>query len=210
MSLLCGCDGVLGLTPIVNPDAPGCIPPAFSDDFTATSPCANWTVGTSSMTNATVVEGNQQLTITTQAMQTAFGSCFEQQAIALPPTGMFVEVTHPLDVPNGYTELQLFNADGGNAVSATMVSKNRTLTLAANGSVVAEVPYDPTVPSWWRIRPVANGLFAEMSPDRRAWSQLGVAAGSVPMHVAILIGAGTDDANEPSATAVFQHLNVCP
>jgi len=160
--------------------------------------------------NATVTEMDGALEVTPSTSGANDGGCEGDGEVAFEDGGLFVEVATPLAPGHGYTGFRIYFTS---SPSAQVDVSDGVLALAAYGErAVAEVPFDPSEMSWWRIRPdrEVGGVMAEYSGDGSHWSMLGVLPGEPPSAMRIALYAGTTAEDQAPGTARFRNLGVCP
>lgn len=161
-----------------------------------------------------MVEGNARLqiapiTISGGAAGASHGGCTQGGSMPFDAAGIFVEVAQTLAGATSYTNLNAYNADAG--ISGRLVVKDGSFALidGANTPIVSAT-YNATAMRWWRLRPDAAGVIADVSPDGTTWTRFGLAPGAPPAAIVIDLGAGTDVAESNPGMAEFRNLDICP
>jgi hypothetical protein len=184
-----------------------CATPAVSDAFDDGERCVPWG---HAYGNATVTEMDGALEVTPSSAGANDGGCEGDGDLAFADGGLFVEVAPPLAPGHGYTGFRLYFAA---SPSPDLGVSDGVLTLAVyGGQVIAEVPFDPSEMSWWRIRPDrrVGAVVAEYSGDGSHWSMLGALPGEPPPTMRIALFAGTTTTDPTPGTARFRNLGLCP
>jgi len=221
-ALLAGCDGVLGLVDIMPrpdgpppPDAPTTVPcasdPDLNDDFVSTVPCAplgGEMVGNGGMMDESV----GTLTITPQANQGgSFGRCDYATPIPLMPGGVFIKMPTVLSMTgSSYVMLNALSKDNGRGGKLLAQFGNVKFQDPATLEVGGSIPYDQAMAQWWRIRPNANAIVGEVSPDTVTWQLVGTLAGTPTASVEVMFEAGESGGDLTPGFATFQRLDLCP
>jgi hypothetical protein len=190
------------------PPPPPCMGAGTMDTFTGATPCAPW--ATYDETRASVVQNGGALRITpTSASNGTHGGCFARALSPFGPEGVLVSVDDALEGATSYTALSAYVAAG----TPSAISVRNGVISAFNptsGAVSGSAAYVPAAMKWWRLRPIGNGIRAEVSADALNWTILGTVVGPAPTQIRIDIGAGTGGQEMAAGTAVFDNLDVCP
>lgn len=191
------------------PSQSQCSSSGTMDTFQGNTPCSPW--ATFDSTNgATTTQMGGKLRVAEPAASTgsSHGGCFATGLTAWGSEGVFINVEQALVGVTSYTALTAYVAAG---TAATIVVENGTMIVRSPGGMtVGSRTYVPAQMQWWRLRPVANGVVGETSPDALIWTAVGTVVGVAPTMIRIDISAGTSGVEAAAGTAVFDNLSVCP
>jgi hypothetical protein len=194
----------------IETDTAPCAPINPVDAFDpAPSPCGTW--GMATQVGMTIARVNGALEITpptTAPAASEFGGC------TVSPTDfvgdIVVEVSSALS-GQGYTNSIFYIAAGyiGIGVDAT---DGMIFALVDPNLQMGKRPFDPVAMRFWRLHPIGTtAATAEVSPDARTWTVLGMRTLlDQPATVGMwTFGAGR---NVDGATGIarFESLNQCP
>jgi hypothetical protein len=202
-------------------DAPqitvGCTMPAtVVDSFDTSPPCAAWGILDEAMATVTVAGG--ELMIAPEADQASTrGGCIATDPMPFDPQiGMFAKISTPPD-SDEYAVLQWNTADYRQLIGWTMVptpsiQMQRIDMETMQTTTLGELPYDPAMDSWGRLRPTADGtaIMSEYSADGTTWHLLAVDPDPPPATVKLELYAGTFTADATPMTVAFDSVDVCP
>jgi hypothetical protein len=197
---LAGCDEAFDLEHLT-PSEPSCSESAIRDDFAMGPPCVGW--GNRFTDGSGIVVVDSHLAITTSGTL-GYGTCTAIQPVALPASGIFIEVS----------QLQ------GDAWFGIKTATDRLYIYAGYGTLrfgtrdnnFATATWDAASMRWWRLRPDAERdmYVAEYAPDGETWSEFGLALPwALDEPTRLTIGAGIADQTTPQ-TSTFEGVNVCP
>lgn len=180
-----------------------CMSVVPSTTFPGGFPCTNWGANQAA-NNAGLTESNGTLSITPNTNTAgAEGKC-ERNNVTFGSGGAFTEVSEVLVGSSSTTRLEIvWPADtfyigaSNNGMRAGNIGGGVTLS----GGLVQR---------WWRMRPIANLMVFETSPDGISWVQFG-SVGNVPSGAATLrVVARTPNAEAAPGVARFESVNMCP
>jgi hypothetical protein len=186
-----------------------CVSSGTMDAFQGNTPCSPWaTFDSTGGAQTTQNGGKLRVAAPTAATSSSHGGCIQIGTAAWGPEGVFLHVEQALGGISSYTALTAYVATG---TPATIVVENSSISLKLpDGMMASSATYVPAQMQWWRLRPVANGIVGETSPDAVTWTQLGTVMGPPPSMIRIDISAGTTGITAIAGTAVFDNLNICP
>ncbi len=220
--MLAACDRVLGLSSITavgdgggrvdaSPDGVPCASVATPhDNFSSVTACSPWGMqtGDPSITR----QGQGMFVVTPQpSIPAQSGGCTTISPVALPPGGTFIEVSSALSMTGAC--FMWFRARSQDAsIGGQLILQYGKLGISdpMAGTNGIQVAYDPVAMRWWRIRPVADGIVGEVSPDGNAWHVFGTIPGMPTAMVTIDFEATCGVGDPAPGTAVFQSFDVCP
>ena len=194
---------------IDGPPSPMCMASGTSDTFQGSTPCSPW-AGSDSSGGAQTTQSGGKLRVAapTAAAGSSHGGCFATGLSNWGPEGVFIQVEQALGGLSSYTALTAYVATGTPATIA--VENGQMIVKHPNGQMTSTATYNAQQMQWWRLRPIANGIVGETSPDAQIWTQIGTVSGPPPTMIRIDISAGTTGVTTAAGTAVFDNLNVCP
>lgn len=183
--------------------SPVCTSVVPSTTFPGGIPCANWAAN-QAVNNAGMSESNGTLTITPNANSPGSEGKCERNNVTIGSGGAFTEVSQVLAGSSSTTRLEIVWADDTFYVGA---SNNGMRAGNINGGVTLS---GGLVERWWRMRPIADQIVFETSPDGVTWNGFGT-VGGVPSGTATLrVIARTPNAEATPGVARFESVNACP
>ncbi len=138
--------------------------------------------------------------------------CTTATATAMPPLGVFIEVSSALAMTSGacFMSFRALTQDTGIGGQLVLQYGKLGLSDPMVGVDVIDPPYDPVAMRWWRLRPIAGGIVGEVSRDGVSWQVLGTIQGTPAAQVTIDFTAACGIANPAPGMAVFQSFDLCP
>lgn len=210
---LTACDVVLGFDPIPDAatvDAMTCEMPSVFDGFDGATACGAW--GYVGGNTAVVTQTDGRLLIE-PSVTGGNGNCLTRNPAAFGPSGMFIEVSEvlPQDISYMFLQVTWTDAAGPHDYAMTLQRDGLAFQEATDTIVLGQVGFDLVRHRWWRIRPGADQLISETSPDGHTWSRVGVSGPlTIPAAVTVDIHAGNFAASAQPGRAAFDSFNLCP